>query len=200
WLARLGLPHPRLHALFGAGFLALSPVHVQHSHVTSPDVPTVAFIVLATYCVLRLLESGEVRWYLLGGVAIGLASAAKYPSAMFAVALVVAHLARAWLALRRPWTLPLALLGLRLWAAGLMTIGTCFATSPYILIDWQRFQTDFLPQANRAFQRGSIGGIGLSGPDAWYMFGVRVIQWGLDTPVAVLVAVGLVAVAILGGR
>jgi 4-amino-4-deoxy-L-arabinose transferase-like glycosyltransferase len=55
WLGRLGVPRPRLYALLAAGFLALSPLHIQHSHVTSADVPTTAFVVLAAYFVLRLL-------------------------------------------------------------------------------------------------------------------------------------------------
>jgi 4-amino-4-deoxy-L-arabinose transferase-like glycosyltransferase len=191
WLRRLGLPDPRLSALIGAGFFALSPLHIQHSHVTSPDVPTTAFLILAAYFVLRLLESGARRWYVLGGIALGLSSAAKYPSAMFAAALVVAHLARADLSLRRPWLLLGAFFDRRLWAAGLATIVAFFGTSPYIVLDWQQFQADFISQANRVLQRGPVGEVGVSGPLAPVLYVPLAMQWGLDTPVALLALVGL---------
>lgn len=192
WLARLRLPNPRLYALLGAGFLALSPLHIQHSHVTSPDVPTTAFVVLAAWLVLRLLDSGALTWYLLGSLALGLASAAKYPSAMFAAALVVGHLARSGLSLRRPWTLPLAFFNRRLWAAGLVTVVVFFATSPYILIDWSRFEADFISQANRVLQRGPVGEVGVTGPFAPVLYVPLAMAWGLDTPVALLAAAGLI--------
>lgn len=92
WLQRLGIAAARGYGLAAGGFLALSPVHVQHSHVTSPDVPMVALLILSAWFTLRLFEDGATRWYVWAGLSLGLASAAKYPSAMFAVAIVVAHL------------------------------------------------------------------------------------------------------------
>jgi 4-amino-4-deoxy-L-arabinose transferase-like glycosyltransferase len=92
WLQHLNIASARDYGLAAGAFLALSPVHVQHSHITSPDVPTVALLVLSAWFALRLFEHGAVRWYVLAGIALGLASAVKYPSAMFAVAIVVAHL------------------------------------------------------------------------------------------------------------
>jgi 4-amino-4-deoxy-L-arabinose transferase-like glycosyltransferase len=193
WLPRLGVPQPRLFALLAAGFMALSPLHIQHSHVTSADVPTTAFVVLAAYLVLRLLESGATRWYVLGGVALGLASAAKYPSALFAVALVVAHLSRAAWSPRRPWRPVGALVDWRLWLAGLLTIVVFFATSPYILIDWSHFYADFVSQANRVLQRGPVGEVGITGPLAPVLYVPLAMAWGLDAPVAVLALAGLLA-------
>ena len=191
WFARLGLPSARLFALLAAGFVALSPLHIQHSHVTSPDVPTTAFLILAAYFALRVLETGALRWYLLGGLALGLSGAAKYPSAMFAVALVVAHLAGAGLAWRRPAGFAAALFDRRLWAAGAVTIVAFLGTSPYVLLDWQRFQADFVSQANRVLQRGPVGEVGVSGPLAPVLYVPLAMQWGLDTPVALLALAGL---------
>jgi 4-amino-4-deoxy-L-arabinose transferase-like glycosyltransferase len=200
WLAQLGVPRPRLYALLAAGFLALSPLHVQHAHVTSADVPTTAFVVLAAYLVLRLLETGAARWYVLGGAALGLASAAKYPSALFATALVVAHLARAGLGMRRPSSLVRALFDWRLWLAGALTIAVFFVTSPYILIDWQHFRADFVSQASRVLQRGPIGEVGITGPLAPVLYVPLAMAWGLDRPVAVLALIGLLAAIWLAVR
>jgi hypothetical protein len=130
-------------------------------------------------------------------MALGLASAAKYPSAMFAIAIVAAHFGRVkWdrgglLAL--PLRFGAALFDRRLWLAGVVTIAAFFLTSPYILIDWQRFHQDFVSEANRVLQRGSVGGIGLSGPWAPVRYAPQVVGWGVDLPVAVLTVVGLVA-------
>jgi len=192
WLRLLGIAGAALFGVAAAGFLALSPVHVQHSHITSPDVPTVALLVLCAYFTLRLFEDGRTRWYVLAGVVLGLSSAVKYPSAMFAVAIVVAHLWRCGGSFRRPLPFLLALFDWRLWLAGALSIAAFFVTSPYILIDWRRFQEDFLPQANRALQSGSVGGIGLSGPYAPVLYAPLVVGWGVDLPVALLSVAGLV--------
>ncbi|HZO25940.1 MAG TPA: glycosyltransferase family 39 protein [Chloroflexota bacterium] len=200
WFERIQLPSARLCAVLAAGFFALSPLHIQHSHVTSPDVPTTAFLVLAAYFVLRILETGQLRWYVLGGLALGLSSAAKYPSAMFAVALVIAHLSISDLSVRRPWQLVESLLDRRLWAAGLVTVVAFFGTSPYILLDWQRFLADFVSQANRVLQRGPVGEVGVSGPFAPVLYVPLAMQWGLDAPVALLAVVGLAFAAWLAAR
>jgi 4-amino-4-deoxy-L-arabinose transferase-like glycosyltransferase len=198
WLAQLRIDGSRWYALLAAALLALSPLHVQHSHVTSPDVPATAFLVLSALFTLQILESGALRSYVLGAVALGLASATKYPSAMFALAIVVAHLASSGSSARRPLTVIEALVDRRLLLAGVLTVAIFFAASPYILIDWHRFADDFLPQAIRALQRGSVGEIGLSGPNASLAYGLRVIEWGTDTPVALLAAIGLVIATLIG--
>lgn len=200
WLALLGVPSARLYAAVGAGFLALSPVHVQHSHVTSPDVPTTAFLVLTAFFTVRLLETGATRWYVLAGLALGLATAAKYPSALFALAVVLAHLGQAGWSVRRPLAALLTLCDWRLWLAGILCALVFFATSPYILIDWGRFVEDFVSQANRVLQRGPVGEIGVTGPFAPVLYLPLVMRWGLDTPVALLALLGLGAALVTAAR
>jgi 4-amino-4-deoxy-L-arabinose transferase-like glycosyltransferase len=191
FLTALGAPNPRAYALAAAGFFALSPLHIQHSHVASPDVPTTGLLVMAAYFTLRILEDGRARWYLLAGLATGLASAVKYPSAVFAVSIVVAHLAESGVGLRRLLRGPAALVDWRLWAAGLVTIGSFLVASPYIVIDWASFRSDFMSQAVRVLSRGPVGDVGLTGPYASILYLPLTLHWGLDTPVAILAAVGL---------
>lgn len=191
WFRRLGLPGSGWFALLAAGFLALSPLHIQHAHVTSPDVPTTAFLVLAAYCALRVLDTGTTRWYVLAGLSLGLSTAAKYPSALFALGVVVAHLAHAGVSWRQPLRSLTAFFDWRLWQAGALTVVTFFATSPYILIDWSRFREDFVSQAARVLQRGPVGDVGVSGPFAPVLYVPLALNWGLDTPVAVLALLGI---------
>ena len=191
WFGRLGLPGAGWFALLAAGFLALSPLHIQHAHVTSPDVPTTAFLVLAAYAALRILDTGTTRWYVLAGLALGLSTAAKYPSALFAAGVIVAHLGQAHISWRRPLGILAALFAWRLWLAGVLTVVSFFATSPYILIDWSRFREDFVSQASRVLQRGPVGEVGVSGPFAPVLYVPLALKWGLDTPVAIFALAGL---------
>ncbi len=213
-LTVFGSPQAHLCALVAAGFLALSPLHVQQSHVASPDVPTTAFLILALYFALRIVDDGRTRWYLLAGLATGLASGAKYPSATFALAIVAAHLARTSPSIRLADSDPRsgipqrgtlgetggrqpvqlvssALVDRRLWLAGLATIASFLATSPFIVLDWPRFRADFASQASRVLSRGPVGDLGSSGPLAPILYVPDVLGWGLDLPVAVLAALGL---------
>jgi hypothetical protein len=194
--ALLRVPGFRWLALLPAGFLALSPLHVQHSHVTSPDVPTTFFLVLSVYAAIRILATGTSRWYLLAGLMLGVAAGIKYPSALFAVGVVAAHLGRSGLSWRRPLDLVLVCLAWRLWLAGTVTLLVFFVTSPYILIDWQRFIYDFSEQAERHLRSGPVGEVGLTGAHARWLYVPLAMQWGLDTPVALL---GLAGVAVTVG-
>jgi 4-amino-4-deoxy-L-arabinose transferase-like glycosyltransferase len=200
WFRRLGLPGAGWLAVLAAGFLALSPLHIQHAHVTSPDVPTTAFLVLAAYCALRILDTGTTRWYVLAGLTLGLSTAAKYPSAMFAAGVVVAHLAQAEFGWGQPLRAIRAMFDWRLWLTGALTVVTFFGTSPYILVDWSRFREDFVSQASRVLQRGPVGEVGISGPFAPVLYVPMALNWGLDTPVALFALAGLGVAVWLGVR
>ncbi len=195
-LTVFGSPQAHLCALVAAGFLALR------------------FLILALYFALRIVDDGRTRWYLLAGLATGLASGAKYPSATFALAIVAAHLARTSPSIRLADSDPRsgipqrgtlgetggrqpvqlvssALVDRRLWLAGLATIASFLATSPFIVLDWPRFRADFASQASRVLSRGPVGDLGSSGPLAPILYVPDVLGWGLDLPVAVLAALGL---------
>ncbi len=187
----LRVPDPRAFALAAAGFLALSPLHVQHSHVASPDGPTTAFLIVALYFTLRIVDDGRTRWYLLAGLATGLASGVKYPSALFALAIVLAHLARTTGRRWDPRPALVALFDRRLWLAGLVTIVSFFATTPYALVEWDRFRANMAYETDKQLSRGAVGEVGLVGPFAEVRYAPAVMHWGLDTPVALLALLGL---------
>ncbi|MCC6176938.1 MAG: glycosyltransferase family 39 protein [Chloroflexi bacterium] len=188
----LNLPYVTACALAAASFLALSPLHVQHSHVASPDVPTTMFVAIAAYFALRIVEDGRTRWYVLAGLATGLAAGVKHPSAAFALVIVLAHLTRCRV-MRRHFiqSVAAALFDRRLWLAGLVTVVAFVGTSPYVIIDWDRFRAGLDYETDKQLARGQSGELFSTGLLASFLYAPAALRWGLDTPVALLAALGL---------
>jgi 4-amino-4-deoxy-L-arabinose transferase-like glycosyltransferase len=120
-------------AAVAAAATAVATTHVAFSHAAVTDVPLTTFVTIA----LALLVTGRFE---LAGVAIGLATAAKYPGAIAVVPLVVV----AWRQWRR-LSLSLALAGVAF-----------FAASPFVFLDagstWSA-----LTRIQRQHRRGWLG-------------------------------------------
>jgi hypothetical protein len=129
--------------LLGALFLSVSFLHVRDSHYGVNDVPSLALLLLSLYFGVRLLRQPTPRWYVLAGLAGGLATSTKYSMGFFFVPLLVAH----WCARRppdrRPWDRA-SLLFLAL-AGGSSLVGYLLGT-PYTVLDFRRFRAGFLNQ------------------------------------------------------
>src|SRR5439155_19126059 len=78
--------------LLGALFLAVSFLHVRDSHYGVNDVPATGLLLLSLYFSAQIVRDPRHRWYLLAGLAGGLATSAKYSMGFFFVPLLVAHL------------------------------------------------------------------------------------------------------------
>ena len=117
---RVGLP---LWAVALAGLtFAWCPLLVRLGRYATPDSLMVAMVVFGVWAGAGVIAAGRWRDYLLAGVAVGLAAAAKYNAALIAVLVITGHL------LARPkdrgaW--------LRLFAAGALSL-VCFA----VVIAW----------------------------------------------------------------
>ena len=81
-------------AIGAAALLALAPLHLVNSHFATVDVPGTFFLVLGIYACLRIIYQGDLKWYLLAGAAMGLASATKYNFGAGALLVIFAHLLR----------------------------------------------------------------------------------------------------------
>lgn len=82
----------RVAGLLAALFLALSPLHAQHSHWLTVDVPATFWIALSFYWAARIAKGDEkiLRAALLGGLFAGLAAATKYNAALAVIPLLAA--------------------------------------------------------------------------------------------------------------
>lgn len=85
---RLLKPLDAERAAWVAIIFLISPVNVLGVLITT-DTPLILFVFLSVYALVRALENNRPSWYLLSGVALGLAFLSKY----FAVLLGLAYLA-----------------------------------------------------------------------------------------------------------
>lgn len=78
--------------LAAAALLGVSVILTRHAHYATPDVPLTFFVLLATYAGIRLGESGERRWVILGAVAIGVGMMTKYPAIVAMIPLLIGYI------------------------------------------------------------------------------------------------------------
>ena len=125
----------------GGFFLALVPLHVQHSHYIYADIPVTLASTLLLYCFFKQLTKPSTRSYLLMGFVFGWAVSIKYTAAYF----IVAYLVTQWLVWRGgtplKWVMRSTLLALVI--SGM----TFFAISPFVLLDWTTFVSQIHTQA-----------------------------------------------------
>ena len=122
-----------------AGFLAVSHLHVVHSHNVLTDIPMACAVMAAIWLILRATERNSWRDWALAGFAVGVAAATKYPAAVAAVSYATAvlislrgeSLAKAW----RRFAL-LALLG------ALAALMGFFLACPYAIFDFRALWSD----------------------------------------------------------
>ncbi|NQT86961.1 glycosyltransferase family 39 protein [bacterium] len=116
-------------AVAAALVLAVTPLHVQFSHIAKPDVMATAWVALATLLAWRLAEAPRRSLYVWAGIAVGLAVASKYNGIVAAAPVLVAHLA----APGRDRLLK-RLFAPALWLSALCSVLTFAVVSPYTLI------------------------------------------------------------------
>ena len=118
--------------LLSSLFLAVTPLFVIQSHYIKPDIPLVFWITLSFYFALSIMETRKLKYYILSGIAAGLAMGSKYPGVLAIFPIIVAHfIAQGGLKKNR------LLLG-----AGLSIIFFFFLSSPYTLIHFSCFWHD----------------------------------------------------------
>ncbi len=139
-------------AMAGAAFAAVSVLAVRQAPLAAADVPMSFWFAAALWAALRLSAHERLRDYALAGLLVGLADSSKYHGALIAVAVAVAHLQ-----LRR------SPLDKRLLLAAFVSIATFSLTSPYVLIEYERFAQDFGAVVDHV-----AGGRDDLGPAAWY--------------------------------
>jgi len=110
--------------------------------IMTPDVPLLFFWTLIVYCMVRLRESGEPKWWLLAGVSLGLSLLSKYPGVLIAPGVFLYLLAsasqRKWLRTIYPY------------AAVLIAV---VIFTPVIIWNYQHNWSSFLFQSSNRFSQ-----------------------------------------------
>lgn len=163
-------------ALMAAAFLAVSPLHAEHSHYLTTDVPSSTFMTLAL--ALGCRQKSTLRWRFLAGVLLGIAIGTKYTTAVALPAL----LATVLLATREHRVRTAAVIAMAV-LLGFLTV------SPFSLLDARGFITDL--QGVRSHYQG--GHLGAEGDGNWGWYLVRLYQDGAGAAGLGLLVAGLIA-------
>jgi len=144
----------RRAGVLAALLLVFALDHNRLSHDMLPDVPMVFFLVLSLWFIWKIYASGRTRDYLFAGLAAGAAMAMKYGGHMMFLPLFLAHLFRV-LETRRPrWEI---LFSPKLIGAGLVFGAAFIAGSPYAVLDFPKFWSEFRWQSRHLLSEGHFG-------------------------------------------
>ena len=174
--------------LLGAFFLTFSFLHVQYSQIGNMDTSLTFFVMLAFVLALLAYERGELRYFVLSGLACGLAASTKYQGYE---TLMWGPVACVLLAVRQG-SYPVRelfgkkhLLFLACFLAG-FTVGT-----PYWILGFGEFKRDFLWNWSyyKAFGKGQLG---YEGNWNWWYYLTGPLAYGLGQPLEWAGIAGLV--------
>lgn len=176
--------------LISAAFLALAFIHVRDSHYAVNDIPLTLLVTLATLAAVRLSQTGRIKWYMLGGIALGLGFSTKYSGLIAIVPLTVGHILSADFSLRAPRKIQVKRYLILIGAAVLSAI----ISSPYYVLTPAKVWNDVYQFLYLDSQRGffgfqidSVGG---------FEFYLKTLVWGLGLGLLLLVISGIALAAI----
>jgi hypothetical protein len=119
-------------ALVAAALLTFAFLPVVYSRIAVTDVGTFLPVAIAMYGALRVYEDGRLRYYLISGAGIGLATGFKYTAGLVLLPVVVAAVVRFWRDRGTPW---LKRRDLRyLIGAGAMAVLAFGITTPFFFV------------------------------------------------------------------
>src|SRR3954468_11848565 len=135
-------------ALIAAALLAFSFLSVTYSRIAVTDVGTFLPVAIAVFGILRVLDDGRLRYYLIAGAAIGLALGFKYTCGLLLLPLLIAAGVRYWRDRETGW---LHRIDLRYLAFAVITMVVCFGvTTPFFFVPPVDALYELKQQANAA--------------------------------------------------
>jgi 4-amino-4-deoxy-L-arabinose transferase-like glycosyltransferase len=174
--------------LGSAALLALLPAHAVNSHYATVDVLATFLIMLLLAVLPRLFGMADLAIYLVAGLALGLATAAKYTMILGVVPLLFAHL----FARDEQGYAPCLLMPI----AGLAAAALAFwAVTPFLLLlgdDGLHLNPDFLRDLHFELEHMRIGGtpaFAATG-NGWLYHLLRTLPAGMGYPALLLGLVG----------
>ena len=175
--------------LIAAFLLSLTFLHVRDSHYGTTDIAMTLFAMCAMLSIVRLHQDRRAKHAWWAAVFAGLAMGTKYNAALLAFPMGVVELLHAW-PRRGEWRSAVRETYLPLMA--IVMLVTFLATSPYLLLDYQKALQDF-----RALQASMSVGMTppeLLGPGWIYHFRFSLVHgMGLSLLAASLLGIGIVA-------
>ncbi|MDE3090640.1 MAG: glycosyltransferase family 39 protein [Chloroflexota bacterium] len=159
---------------FAALLLAIESINVRQSHFIRPDVIATFFALVAFYFALRILDEPRLKYYILAGIAAGLAAGTKYNLAIIVVSIATVHLIK--YGVRSP-------LRGEIWIAAAASMLTFFCSTPYAVLNWRQFISSGIVQDVNAYLPGDA--LSVNASIVWYSN----LLWS-SLGIAVLLAIG----------
>ncbi len=180
------LLYGRREALTGAFLTAVAFLLVRDSHFSTPDMFVALLVVVSLILVTRVKSSGATTlWAVSSGVAVGLTVGTKFSVWPLALAIPVAYFALGGADSRSPArSLSLLIVAGASFCAG-------FAVGyPPVVFNPPHFAAyvEYLLETSR---HGHFPQLVLNAPPAWRYY-LSTMTWAVGTPLAVIVAIGLV--------
>jgi hypothetical protein len=168
----------------GAILLALSPVHQAQSVAAVPNSAMTFAGALALLAIVRVLDGGTRRDYLLAGAAIALSVSFKYNTGLLVLSLAAAHFLRRP---RAPWR--------RLFLALALVPAIFLVLNPYWVLDLPAYRDAFLFQSSH-MKTGHPGHL-YGPPVLWFAMRTLAVEWviGAALLAGLLVSLGRLALA-----
>lgn len=126
----------RFVGLVSACILTVSPVCVEYSHMARPDAVGAFWASLGLLASIAILHKPKWRYYVLAGIAFGLAVSSKYNLVLLVIGLPLAHAARTCLEVRGNRHAKMSTMWGRLAIALGLVVLTFVLTSPFFFIDF----------------------------------------------------------------
>lgn len=172
-----------LAGFFSAVFLAVSFLHVTNSYLLTVDSSVAFWTSLVTLmAVLIYTEGKKTKYYLLGGIFVGLAISSKYTAFIFVIPLLVAHYKQSR--------------GDKIWIdrdiiVYLIAIPIAFfLTTPYAVLDYKSFITAIWFEAVH-YSSGHLGHESFT-RTSFYLYGNYLITKGYGTIPIIFAGLGLI--------
>jgi len=176
--------------LLAAWFLSVCFIHVRDSHYAVNDVPLTFFVTIVLLAAVKIVRSGERKWYALAGAAMGLGFATKYSAAFALLPVSLAHFLSPEVQLKRLSCLRVRRLAIAVAIAG----GAAIVGSPYFVLTPGKVIHDVYEALYLAGRHGFEGW--QIDPSGGYVFYLKTLAWGFGWGLLFLALAGL-AVAIL---
>jgi len=175
-------------AVAGASLLALAFLHVRDSHFGVTDVSMSFGVLVAFLGAVRLFQSGSWKDLILAAIATGLAAGTKYNGGLVALPVLFAVLAG------RTATTFVSRITAAVFA-GLLMLAVFLCTSPYTVIEFQRFWADFSSDAMHL-----SGGHGIDLGRGWIYHAATTLRYGLGLPLLLSGVAGMVMLLVRDWR
>ena len=159
-------------ALVAAALLTFAFLPVTYSRIAVTDVATFFPVAVALYASFRVLEDGRLRWYVLAGAAVGLATGFKYTAGLVLFPLLIAFVVR----FARDRGTPLWKRRDLLWgaASAIVAVLVFAATTPYFFVHWSDAISQLREQAVAA---GKIEKLGQA-QEGGFSYYFHTLGWG----------------------